>query len=172
MLYSEYKKYDTLPIDDDKAIYNKDIHAYVLTKDYFEQRTGINLEEELDGDEKEAEVFLVDISESFYDIVYTFVNPRNRVNNIQVKEHTLALDNTVRDDLIRALLVYGRACINTDIDRVGDEHGFNFDKGTRIEIKEWDDLPLQTKRKMRNLNLFETMEYSYSVDPDEYRKDY
>ena len=169
--YYDYIELDTVPFDDDKAIYDYDEHRYILKKDWFKARTGFDLDLELNG-ANETEVFLDETSEALYDIIYETANQENLGNNINVKEYLSAKDTSKRDRIIKALLSYARACLISDIDKIGDESPIDTVNKIRIEIKRFDDVPLQTQRKLLATNLMSETNYRFTIKTEDFRSDY
>ena len=169
--YFDIIEMSTIPFDDDNASYDFDEHRYILEKDWFKKKTGFDLDFELDG-ATESEIFLDETSEAFYDIIYETANQECRDNNINMKEYLGAKDTTKRDRIIKGLLSYARACLVSDIDKIGDESNIDTINKVRIEIKRWDDVPLQTQRKLEATDLMFEGNYSFTITDKQYRSDY
>jgi hypothetical protein len=156
-----YLKLEGKPVDDDKATYNFDLHIYVLNKDYFKDRTGIDLVDEF-GSEAKANVELEQICFRMTDLIYN--SGQDSRKSRKLKEYIIAKSSKhFRDDYINALVFFVRAAVTTDIDRIGDE----------VDLSKFNNyIPTATRSILTNLRLIDNGYYNQSVDPLDYRVGY
>lgn len=91
------------PYSDDKMIYDFDEHRYILTLEYVEDKTGVNLVEKLqtsasDNPQKVAEFFLDRVSSEIYNWIY-----QHNTNNT-MQEYYLAKIESTRNIIRKAML--------------------------------------------------------------------
>ena len=160
----------TKPYDDKKLVYDYDEHRYITLQNAVNDRLNVNLTE-IYGSDAEANVFLNDISERFYNIIYSSVRAEEE-NSIRIKEYQMAKDHKYREYIYKIFISIIRASINSDIELVGDQQRVNFKTGARIDIKEFDDLPLDAQRLIRQTDLLFAGTYDMYISGENYRKDY
>ena len=174
---NRFLELDTNPFDDNKARWDNNFHRYVTLPDYFKERTGYDLVIEFKSSLNPAAEglrFLDDISDKSNDIVFSTANLKDRKNSIRIKEYRSAKDHDIRDMLIEAQIVYGRAALETGIDMIGDEHGRNYETGAVIKFnwQTYDDLNAQARRKFEATELMYRGIYMYSIKDEDYRSGY
>lgn len=150
----------TQPFDDNKMIWDAEEDLYVLKRDYFKKRTGIDLPELLSG-ENQVDAFLLQISHRLYNIIFSGLNPDGKSNNLKVHKYILKHNHEKRDAIADALISFARAAIDTDIDRVGDEwelQGQLLNKTYKL------DLPIDTERILYANGLMTKAKYGFEVE--------
>lgn len=166
-----YLDINTYPFDDSKATYDEEMHRYYPTKNYIKEKTGIDMDKEFKNP-TEGTRNNIEICDKLYDIILDTANPSNLQENMLIKEYKWAKDHNIRQPLIDALVVYIRASVVSTIDVTGDEHAKNYDNSSRIEFKDFDDLSVQAKRKLKQTTLFYTGKIAYSIKEEDVRNGY
>mgnify|MGYP000211545581 CR=1 FL=1 len=150
----------TQPYTDNKMKWDVDEQKYIVDKDYFEKRTGISLVELL-GSENKAEAFLLSLSHRLYNIIYDSANSNDRSHNVKIKRLLMKHDTNYRQWITDALISFGRAAIDTDIDRVGDEWEL---QGQLINHTRDIDLPIDTHRILKASGLLTSARYNFDIE--------
>lgn len=151
----------TEAFSDNLAIWDNDEKLYVLNDDYFTKRTGINLSQELSG-QNQVDAFLLSISHRLYNIIDSYANPEHRTHNVKVRRYLMERNHDLRKPIIDALVSFARAAIDTDIDRVGDE--WTIDRRAQLLQVDNMDLPLDTRRILQAAGLISPVRYGFEVD--------
>lgn len=95
---------------DNKMIYDKESHMYILTKEYLENSLNVNLLDVLNHDmsiapDKDSEIFLERVS----NLLYTYLLDYS--NNPSKTQYYLAMTDNIRNYIARALLETAYAII-------------------------------------------------------------
>lgn len=162
-----------LPRDDELMTYLKEEHRYILTSDYVKSKLNIELDTLLTN-ATEARVFLDEISEITYDVLFSEIGHNNF--NQEVEEFKISKTEEGRSTIKRAMISMVKYAVRSGGTLLGDQHGVDIKTGNVIDIERLRTTSVmvsgQAKRIFKNAGLMFTGEYTYRVHPDAYRVDY
>jgi hypothetical protein len=119
------------PLNDDKAYWDKDLRFYVLTKDACNDYLGEDISQYFDNDTKYQQ-FIEEVSEDILEFIYSHTLNQQ----IPYRRYIIAKDDSIRDDIIRALLYQLRYAYRSTAHILKDMHGVNIEKGRALGINQ------------------------------------
>lgn len=118
------------PFDDDYMIYDYTRRQYRLTLDGVTNLLNVNLVEKVKGDETEAELILLQVS----DDVYNYIANYSLYSAYLYKKWLIAKDADLREQFKVILADQLRYYIRSGAGVLGDMHGVNIEKGRALSL--------------------------------------
>jgi len=152
----------TYPYDDEYMVYDLKRRQYILTHDGFEYITGINLKNETQISDQEANAFFRECSDDIYEFIYSY----SRQQAIPYKRHYIAKDEEIREEFIEVLATQARYASRSSANLLKDMNGINIEKSKSISLDTLRGdrgISQSAKNKLMRMGLLYTgMVYSYS----------
>lgn len=157
------------PFDDEKLIYDKDLHKYLLKQEYAKSFFG---EEISTKGEKEWRILQLSFSDNIYSFIYSF---KATELEYDIMEYNLATNKIYREVLAEALINQCEYALTSNGDTVNLQHGVSVAAGKTTDINVLrGELMIAPKAyiKLHARGLLATTNINMSFDYSNYRKDY
>lgn len=157
------------PYDDEKLIYDKDIHKYLLKQDYAKAFFG---EEIGNKSEKEWKILQLSFSDNIYSFIYSF---KSNELEYDIMEYDLATNKYYREVLAEVLINQCEYALTSNGDTVNLQHGVSVAAGKTTDLTILrGELLIAPKAyiKLHARGLLGTTNTIMDFDYSKYRKDY
>ena len=173
----EYIKLEGAPFDDEQAVYNDKKHHYEVLSSWIKNKFGNGVFGSMKNEDVE------DLMEETNESIKDYIQSETYRGTYDVIEYRIAKadfrgEYKARQDFIDAVVAQVKYALRSGGDMLGDHHGVNLKKGTKVdnwrEERKYLEVSSRVDRILRKREnpLIAPYSLCYELDPDDYRSDY